>query len=288
MVFQKCSIGGKVYASEMDTAAPQEEKDMGAATEATHPALSPASAEPTSKAQEAEGKPSTSTAVDSGIATPAGSTSLGTSSSSVDKSPKAFYSKDLAQDLADAVQISDPSSQRAIHARSLNGFLSVLALCHTVLTSVDPQTGRIQYKAQSPDEAALVQAAADVGYVFKGKDHDVLTLEKPGLDGDMVEERYELLNILEFNSSRKRMSVVLRRLDDEDDRLFLLTKGADNVIFERLKEGVDQGLRELTEMHLGEFASEGLRTLTLAYKFITSKSFIPLFAVCSFRFRRRV
>ena len=159
-------------------------------------------------------------------------------------------------------------SEDAPHARALNGFFTVLGLCHTVLASPSPDNdGTIDYKAQSPDEAALVRAAADVGYVFKGKESgDVLVLQTP-----FGEERYELLDVLEFTSSRKRMSVVVRKVGEEveDRRLFLLCKGADNVVFERLKKGVaTEVLKESTERHLGEFASKGLRTLTLAYKVI--------------------
>ncbi|KAJ7781318.1 phospholipid-translocating ATPase [Mycena metata] len=125
-------------------------------------------------------------------------------------------------------------------------------------------TGAIEYKSQSPDESALVQAAADVGFVFLGRDRDYLTLRTPF---SAEPERYQLMNILEFTSARKRMSVVVKQLDGEDERLFLLTKGADNVIFERLKEGGDE-LKEATEDHLSDFANSGLRTLTLAYKVI--------------------
>lgn len=48
--------------------------------------------------------------------------------------------------------------------------------------------GMIEYKAQSPDEAALVRAAAYVGYV--------LVLQMP-----FGEERYELLDVLDFMSA---------------------------------------------------------------------------------------
>jgi phospholipid-translocating ATPase len=142
---------------------------------------------------------------------------------------------------------------------------------------VNPKTGKLEYKAQSPDEAALVSAAADVGYVFKGRDREILSLQKPvkspnGEEGTTVEQ-YELLNILDFTSARKRMSVVVRRLDSDDNRLFLLSKGADSVIFERLKKGSDEILRSMTEMHLSEFAGEGLRTLTLAYKVIPGEAY---------------
>jgi phospholipid-translocating ATPase len=150
--------------------------------------------------------------------------------------------------------------------------LRCLALCHTVLTSVDPITGAIEYKAQSPDEAALVQAAADVGFVFHGRDRETLRLKTPFSE---ELEKYELLNILEFTSARKRMSVVLKKLDDSDGRLFLLTKGADNVIFERLKPGSEE-LKKTTEKQLDEFANEGLRTLTLAYKVIPGEHNVAL------------
>ena len=208
-----------------------------------------------------------------------------------------FHDAELSRDLFSAVH-ADQDSTNAIHARQLNGFFSVLALCHTVLTSVDKETGKIEYKAQSPDEAALVQAAADMGFIFKGREREVLLLQTPfgctnvgePEDGDDIIhresgyssstaagesslERYELLNILEFTSARKRMSVVLRKLDGDDSRLFLLSKGADSVIFERLKPGAGEELKQVTEKHLDEFASQGLRTLTLAYKVIKGANF---------------
>lgn len=179
-----------------------------------------------------------------------------------------FYDRDLERDLEAALS-EDPDPTIRRHARSLNGFFTVLSLCHTVLTAENPETGRLVYKAQSPDEAALVQAAADVGFQFLGRERDVLSLKTPSSE-DI--EQYELLNILEFSSARKRMSVVLRRADGDDHRMFLLTKGADNVIFERLKKDVDQDIKEETERHLSQFANEGLRTLTLAYKVINGTS----------------
>lgn len=174
-----------------------------------------------------------------------------------------FKDRQLTQDLTYAIA-AEPGSENASHARLLNGFFTVLALCHSVLTAVDRNTRAIEYKAQSPDEAALVRAAADVGFVFHGRDKEVLMLQTPSSEGV---ERYELLNILDFTSARKRMSVIVRKLDDNDPRLFLLSKGADNVIFERLKAGSDE-LKKVTEQHLDSFASAGLRTLTLAYKVI--------------------
>jgi phospholipid-translocating ATPase len=142
-------------------------------------------------------------------------------------------------------------------ARLLHGFFVNLALCHTVLAAED-EDGTIAYKAQSPDEAALVQAAADVGFIFCGRDKNILRLQTPA-DAEPVE--YELLEVLEFTSARKRMSVVVRKLDDPNKPLFLLMKGADNIVFERLAPGQDE-VRKTTGEHLDDFASEGASAVT--------------------------
>ena len=46
-------------------------------------------------------------------------------------------------------------------------------------------------------------------------------------------EKYELLNISEFNSTRKRMSCVFRF---PDNRIVLMCKGADSIITELLNK----------------------------------------------------
>ena len=256
MVFRHCSIGGRVYRGDSQTIDDE-------AVNKPLPATSRDKKELDSKVEvhELELVPSTSTL-------PSSSSGFANQASHPRRpgntEPERFNSPALLQAIEEAVsETVDPEEMQ--HCRSLNGFFTVLGLCHTVLTSVDPLTGTIEYRAQSPDEAALVQAAADVGYAFCGRDKETLSLRTPS--GEV--EKYELLHILEFSSARKRMSVVLRRLGDSGRRLFLLTKGADNVIFERLMESPsERELMEETERHLNEFASEGLRTLTLAYKII--------------------
>ncbi|KAK7034698.1 hypothetical protein VNI00_012105 [Paramarasmius palmivorus] len=266
MIFRQCSIGGKVYIGDPDDIEPPKQKD---ATDI--------------QSSSSDSRPSSSPQVPGAtIDAPTDPFKASAAHSPSNKQPE-FHSHDLSADLAEALNAS-PESPTAAHARALNGFFTVLGLCHTVLTAVDKETGRIDYKAQSPDEAALVRAAADMGYVFRGRDREILYLQTPislenysaseqkGDERDAF-EKYELLNILEFTSARKRMSVVVRRLDGDDRRLFLLMKGADNVVFERLKKGVDEPLKEQTEMHLSEFANNGLRTLTLAYKIIPEEEY---------------
>lgn len=47
---------------------------------------------------------------------------------------------------------------------------------------------------------------------------------------------FEILQVLEFTSDRKRMSVVVR--DHSTGGLYLLTKGADETVFRRVRAGM--------------------------------------------------
>lgn len=253
MVFRECSIAGSVYHGDPEE---DEDEDIKKAIQNSTDIVRETSNDSYASTSTRGHDPAVPSAADAPV--------VKLSSGVL----KHFSDQHLSQDLARAVE-AEPDSENAAQARSLNGFFSVLALCHTVLTAVDPVTGAIEYKAQSPDEAALVQAAADVGFIFRGREKEILLLQTPF---SKEVERYELLNILEFTSARKRMSVIVKKLNDEDGRLFLLTKGADNIIFERLKGGADD-LKQTTEAHLEDFANAGLRTLTLAYKVIQENEY---------------
>lgn len=142
-----------------------------------------------------------------------------------------------------------------------HNFFRLLALCHTVMPEyVD---GRLEYQAQSPDESALVSAARNFGFVFKSRTPNSITIEVMGRT-----EEYELLNILDFNNVRKRMSVILRR----GDKIILFCKGADNVIYDRLNSS-QYDIKARTQEHLNKFAGEGLRTLVLAERYLDEDFF---------------
>ncbi|KFV45297.1 putative phospholipid-transporting ATPase IK, partial [Tyto alba] len=115
---------------------------------------------------------------------------------------------------------------------------------------------QLVYQAASPDEEALVLAARNLGYVFLARTQDTITISELG-----VKRTYKVLAMLDFNSDRKRMSVLVR---DPQGTIRLYTKGADTVILERLQR---RGPNEtFTEMALDRFAEETLRTLCLASK----------------------
>uniref|UniRef100_A0A674K7K4 Phospholipid-transporting ATPase n=1 Tax=Terrapene triunguis TaxID=2587831 RepID=A0A674K7K4_9SAUR len=131
-------------------------------------------------------------------------------------------------------------------------FLTMMAVCHTAVP--EREGDKIIYQAASPDEGALVRAAKHLRFVFTGRTPDSVIIDSLG-----HEERYELLNVLEFTSTRKRMSVIVRT---PTGKLRLYCKGADTVIYDRLAES--SKYKEITLKHLEQFATEGLRTLCFA------------------------
>ncbi|KAI8922887.1 hypothetical protein BC831DRAFT_58074 [Entophlyctis helioformis] len=142
---------------------------------------------------------------------------------------------------------------------SLLQFFMHLAICHTVPTPKRHRVEKLVYAAQSPDEGALVTGAKNAGFVFERREMNRMVVNVLG-----KRMAVEVLNVLEFNSARKRMSVIVRR--DSGD-ILLMTKGADSVIYKRLAPGQDD-LKAVTLGHLAEFATEGLRTLCLAQRVI--------------------
>ncbi|XP_066534588.1 probable phospholipid-transporting ATPase VD [Hoplias malabaricus] len=126
----------------------------------------------------------------------------------------------------------------------------------------DDEEEELLYEAESPDEAALVQAAKAYGYTLLGRSPEQLLVAVPGTGPLSV----PLLHLLPFDSTRKRMSVVVRHpLTNE---VVVYTKGADNVIMELATTSADDGCsREImnrTQQHLDSYAREGLRTLCVA------------------------
>ena len=139
------------------------------------------------------------------------------------------------------------------------------------------------YEAESPDEAALVKSAGTYGYKLLSRGPDSITIEVPG-EGVV---KYHLLHTLIFDSIRKRMSVIVRR--ENDNKIIMYCKGADTAVIPQLskdskaktlkhhdtvdaldgkadEETEDISLVEITETHLNVYAREGLRTLCMARK----------------------
>ena len=157
----------------------------------------------------------------------------------------------------DDVRIRKRFESRDTDWKDIRDFLTILAVSHTVVPEGDlTNAAKIRYQAESPDEGALVLAAKCLGFFFCGKTAKTHTIDVFG-----EKQTYEVLNINKFNSTRRRMSMVVRT---PEKKIMLFIKGADNVMVERLDPETLK-VDELSEALKG-FANEGLRTLVLAQR----------------------
>eukprot|EP00252_Welwitschia_mirabilis_P021853 TRINITY_DN5723_c0_g2_i1.p1 TRINITY_DN5723_c0_g2~~TRINITY_DN5723_c0_g2_i1.p1 ORF type:complete len:903 (+),score=146.36 TRINITY_DN5723_c0_g2_i1:375-2711(+) len=157
------------------------------------------------------------------------------------------------------------------NAETIRLFFQILAVCQTVVPEEDEETGTVNYEAESPDEAAFVVAARELGFEFFRRTQSSVVVREPGQNLDeKVEREYKVLNVLEFNSARKRMSVIVRT---QEGKLLLFSKGADSVMFERLSRAHGREVEDATRTHISEYADAGLRTLVIAYRELDEQTY---------------
>lgn len=123
------------------------------------------------------------------------------------------------------------SKPNTAFSRKAKHFLLCIALCHTCLPECKDD-GSIEFQAASPDELALVEAAQDLGYLLIDRPAQCIKLQTTDENGASMVDSYQVLDVIEFSSQRKRMSIIVRM---PDNTICVICKGADNVITSRLK-----------------------------------------------------
>lgn len=138
-----------------------------------------------------------------------------------------------------------------VFARKAKLFLISIALCHTCIPE-DDEDGNISFQASSPDELALVTAAQELEYLVRDRQSNTLTIRSfpSGPHEPAHEEMYEIMDIIEFSSARKRMSVVVRM---PDQRICVFCKGADSILMNLLKRS---GLAQEKAIEIARRASK--------------------------------
>ncbi len=179
-------------------------------------------------------------------------------------------------------------AHRSLTNHTINEFVTLLSVCHSIIPEYPSgKDGPVVYNASSPDEKALVLLAKNVHYYFY--DGHVQILEFDGYDATIdghrffvnifgEQHQFDIYNMLEFTSQRKRMSVICR--DPRDGKMKLYCKGADNVLYQRLrreykKHGDETLMAEWNKTldSLQVFAADGLRTLVCGYREIDDDYF---------------
>lgn len=153
------------------------------------------------------------------------------------------------------------------HRAKILQFFQTLGVCHSVIP--EKVDGEIQLSASSPDDEALVSAAAYFGYAFKDRQEGCAILDERGQT-----VKYDVLELLDFTSARKRMSVIVRM---PDGQIQLMSKGADSIMLPRLRPGQEEMIAT-TEAHMYDYAMEGLRCLVVGYNNLTEAEFNAWYA----------
>ena len=115
-------------------------------------------------------------------------------------------------------------------SKSAGDYILAMALCHTCLP--ERRDGKIEFQASSPDELALVNAAQELGYSLIQRTSRSITLQLSQPESQGEQMTFEILDVIEFSSTRKRMSIIVRY---PDGRIAVICKGADSAILPRLK-----------------------------------------------------
>ncbi|XP_004511165.1 phospholipid-transporting ATPase 1-like [Cicer arietinum] len=148
-------------------------------------------------------------------------------------------------------------------------FFLALAACNTIVPLVvdtsDPTVKLIDYQGESPDEQALTYAAAAYGFMLIERTSGHIVIDIHG-----ERQRFNVLGLHEFDSDRKRMSVIL---GCSDNSVKLFVKGADTSMFSVINKSLNTAVIQATETHLQSYSSVGLRTLVIGMRDLNPSEF---------------
>ncbi|MQL77803.1 hypothetical protein Taro_010236 [Colocasia esculenta] len=144
-----------------------------------------------------------------------------------------------------------------------DNFFLALSACNTIVPILVDAPGQpgvklIDYQGESPDEQALAYAAASYGYVLIERTSGHIVVDVLG-----HRQRFDVLGLHEFDSDRKRMSVILG-CPDKTVKLFV--KGADSSMFGILEKSFNVEVVRATQSHLQAYSLLGLRTLVVGMR----------------------
>ena len=146
------------------------------------------------------------------------------------------------------------------------------------------------YEAESPDELSLVDAAYAYKYMLVRRSPKHVTVSIPGKKSFLYTQSrnciasftslsdeglvdYAILHVLPFDSTRKRMSIIVSHPHTKEKIVYC--KGADSAILPQLNAATDnaQDVIERTERLLETYAKQGLRVLVMAKRILSDDEY---------------
>ncbi|CAF1998553.1 unnamed protein product [Rotaria magnacalcarata] len=174
------------------------------------------------------------------------------------------------------LQYSNRSELPEEHDALTYHFLTTLAICNTTFI-VDEHPDlvhnldyRPKYEGDNADDLVLCQAASDFGVRMISRSAQTVAVRYiDSTDTQKEDVEYEILCLLPFDSSRKRMSIIVRT----NDKIYLYIKGAETSIWPNLSEYNEMNMKMTIEQHSIGFAEQGFRSLLVAFREIELEDF---------------
>ena len=148
-------------------------------------------------------------------------------------------------------------------------FWTALSLCHTCTVEINEKDLE-EYICVSPESIELVKAAKAQGWEYEESGNPNLKLVKVG-DFAPTKKRFEKLQIIEFNSDRKRESIIVKT---PEGKIIMYCKGADSIIEKRLSSKTNTQILKQSKYYVDKFSAQGLRTLFIAMKVMSNKEYM--------------
>nr|GMC91068.1 phospholipid-transporting ATPase 1 [Ipomoea batatas]GME19694.1 phospholipid-transporting ATPase 1 [Ipomoea batatas] len=170
----------------------------------------------------------------------------------------------------DAQLLKISKSGKCIAERNrVHDFFIALAACNTIVPIIvdtsDPSVKLVVYQGESPDEQALVYAAASYGFMLIERTSGHIVIDVHG-----ERQRFNVLGMHEFDGDRKKMSVIL---GCPDNSVKAFVKGADTTMFKAIDKSFNLEVVHATQMHLDSYSRMGLRTIVVGMRELSASEF---------------
>jgi phospholipid-translocating ATPase len=127
-----------------------------------------------------------------------------------------------------------------------------------------------KYEGDNADDLVLCQTASNFGVRMISRSAQKIIVRYIDSTNTQKEDlEYEILCLLPFDSTRKRMSIIVRL----NDQIFLFIKGAETSIWPHLSGLNEADMKSTIEQHSLGFDKQGYRSLLVAYRQLTLREY---------------
>ena len=178
------------------------------------------------------------------------------------KIPKNYFGNIIKKIMTPNMSLDNYSQLLDKETQIINEFWTAISITHECVCNK-----LSEYSGVSPDDVELVKTSYEQGFVFLQSSNDLREIRI----GDSIQS-FKVLNVLNFSSERKRMSIIIR---DKNNIIKLYSKGADCEISKRMsKNSKEDPYSNFTLKCVDKLSCKGFRCLMIAYKIIKEEEYI--------------